>query len=594
MGRVGLIAILLAALTSGLHAADNFAAQELERYLNQMSPGGKSNLTNDVRIDPALNLDGREMYKIAINERGFTITATNLNLALTGVYHLLDNAGCRFLAPNLDFYKGASEYLPPHMGVITFSGSMMWSPALKFRKIYVEEGHSHTPENLTRIVEWMPKVGYNTLVVPADYQGHHRVMWDNFRKAVAPECQKRGITIEVGGHGYQNFLNADMEDGKLFAQHPEFFGQDEKGVRSKVPNRVFCTSNPAAVDYLIKNFTAYVKERPEIQIYDFWPPDGAKWCECENCKKLGTPSDRQALLIHVVREQVAPVRPDLRLEVLAYHTSVTPPEHATLDQDVLLDFCPINQQFDHAINDPQAPKNVDYVNGLTAWRKAFAGDISIYSYYRKYAWDSLPVIIPHYMQKDLQWYAKLPVQGVSTYAEPGDWGTYELNHYVLAALAWDPNADVDAIVKKFCAARYGEFADQAQTVLLTLEDITRNTSSIPNSALKSAEAIEADRGRATRLADAMATCAGKASDPAIKRSLERLGLMCTYVQRDLDIQHLRATSADKEQIKTKADELHAWLVEHADDGVFLIKDQRISPARMQRRYGTSTKPAAQG
>jgi len=37
------------------------------------------------------------------------------------------------------------------------------------------------------------------------------------------------------------------------------------------------------------------------------------------------------------------------------------------------------------------------------------------------------------MQKDLQWYAKLPVQGVSTYAEPGDWFTYELNHYVLAA-----------------------------------------------------------------------------------------------------------------------------------------------------------------
>ena len=37
-------------------------------------------------------------------------------------------------------------------------------------------------------------------------------MWDKFRERVTPECRKRGITIEVGGHGYQNFLNAEMED----------------------------------------------------------------------------------------------------------------------------------------------------------------------------------------------------------------------------------------------------------------------------------------------------------------------------------------------------------------------------------------------
>src|SRR6185503_17910089 len=99
------------------------------------------------------------------------------------------------------------------------------------------------------------------------------------------------------------------------------------------------------------------------------------------------------------------------------------------------------------------------------------------------------------MQKDLQWYVKVPVQGVSTYAEPGDWCTYELNHYVLAALAWDPDADVDAIVKKFCEARYGKVAAEARALLTTLEDITRNTGSIPNTSLKSAERIDADRDR---------------------------------------------------------------------------------------------------
>ena len=69
---------------------------------------------------------------------------------------------------------------------------------------------------------------------------------------------------------------------------------------------------------------------------------------------------------------------------------------------------------------------------------------------------------------------------------------------MLAALASDPDADVDAIVKKFCAARYGNFADEARTALLTLEDITRNTCSIPNSSLKSADQIEADPERLHR------------------------------------------------------------------------------------------------
>src|SRR5205814_5693568 len=144
-------------------------------------------------------------------------------------------------------------------------------------------------------------------------------------------------TIEVGGHGYQNFLNPDMEGGKLFEQHPEWFGQDKNGKRHREKSWVLCTSNQQAVDYLIGNFVAYVKDRPEIQIYDFWPPDGAKWCECDECAKLGAPSDREAILVQQVKERVAKVRADLRLEVLAYQTSIIPQENEKLDKDVLVD-----------------------------------------------------------------------------------------------------------------------------------------------------------------------------------------------------------------------------------------------------------------
>src|SRR5207253_3632957 len=123
-----------------------------------------------------------------------------------------------------------------------------------------------------------------------------------------------------------------------------------------------CTSNPQAVDYLINNFLAYVKARPESQIYDFWPPDGAKWCACAECGKLGTPSDRQAILVRQVQERVRAVRPDLRLEIIAYAAALAPPEHQTLDKAILVDFCPIAQQFDRQIDDADAAKNKPYAD----------------------------------------------------------------------------------------------------------------------------------------------------------------------------------------------------------------------------------------
>jgi hypothetical protein len=146
---------------------------------------------------------------------------------------------------------------------------------------------------------------------------------------------------------------------------------------------------------------------------------------------------------------------------------------------------------------------------------------------------------------------------------------------------------VDALVKKFCAARYGSFADQAQTALMTLGDITRKTCSIPNTPLQSAEKIQADWGRAAKMADGIAAGAIRASDPAVQRNLQRLALMCEYAQRDLEIQRLRATNADKDQIRRKAADLHDFLQQHADDGVFLMNDRRLSLRHLLSKYGAA-------
>ncbi|HTL30009.1 MAG TPA: DUF4838 domain-containing protein, partial [Tepidisphaeraceae bacterium] len=254
-----------------------------------------------------------------------------------------------------------------------------------------------------------------------------------------------------------------------------------------------------------------------------------------------------------------------------------------LDKDILLDFCPISQQFDYQINDPAAATNAGYVKGLQAWRSKFDGDISIYSYYRKYAWDSMPNLIPHYMQKDLQFYATIPTQGISTYAEPGDWFTYELNHYVLAKLAWNVNADVDGIVGDFCKARYRNDAGVARSLLQALESTVGKYCAIPNSSLKSADEIAAALDRFKKVNDAVQIAASTETG-ATDYNLGRLVLLGEYARQDLEIQLARARKAAPDQIQKMIQDLHDWLEKNKDQGTILMRDQRLSLKSLQRRY----------
>lgn len=551
-----------------------YAASELARYLERMNgaafPVVRGEAGDSVIVLQTKELaSGEETYEIAVEGTQIVLTGGSSRALVYAVYDFLDRLGCRWLAPGLDFYHGESEFVPK-TATLVYEGDarVIEQPVFSFRKIYVEEGLTHDAASLKRIVEWMPKLRYNTLVVPINYGGTDRVRWDAWREELTPELDKRGILIEVGGHGYQNYLNPEMEGGTLFERHPDWFGLDQDCRPSRNVRHVFNTENPDAVAYLIDNVIDYVKDRPEIDIFDFWPPDGARWAECPDQEALGTPADRQVRLLNQVQAVLREARPDLRLEIIAYAHAKEPPVNEKLDEDVLVDFCPIGQHFDAQIYDTSRLNNAIYVDLIKKWRETFAGQISLYSYYRKYAWRSLPVIIPHYMQRDLQWYASIPLQGISTYAEPGDWGTYELNHYVLGYLAWNPDTDVDARVSRFVQARFGEAAPQAHAALTGLEDLVRVYGSVPYTELKSAGEIAGARDSMAALTAALRDAV---TDEARADALNRLQLMCEFATRDLEIQLLRASGAATTEVQRHVESLSNFLNEYRERGVFLIR-----------------------
>jgi hypothetical protein len=563
-----------------------FAAAELRRYLDTITGAAfsvTSRLGSEARIsmtkDTALPV---EAYRITIRRKNIVLTGGSGRALLYAAYDLLRRVGCRWPAPAFAFFHGANQYIPRSPSLsFSLSHPVAEEPAFAFRKLDVEEGRSHNLANLKELIDWMGKAGFNTLMVPLDYGGQGRVKWDKWRKELTGALQQRGILIEVGGHGYQNFLNASMEGGTLFKKHPDWFGKDSSCRPSPAEYRVFNTANAAAVAYFTANIVRYLKDRPEIGIFDFWPPDGAHWADCPAMASLGSGQDRQATLATHVDSAIRRLRPDLRLEIIAYARALDPPRRP-LPASTLVDFCPIDQSFEKQIYDTSSAANSRYVGALRAWRSRFPGDLCIYTYYRKYAWHSLPNVIAHYMQKDLQWYRQVPVQGICCYSEPGDWGTYGLNYYVLSRLEWNPDVRVDSLVSTFCDVLYGAAAPVAARAYSALENTVRLAGNIPFTSLKPAAEADSMAGMIQQARAAVNQAQGQARGRS-RESLQRLELMLGYALRDLQIRGDQAAARPFPVIRSRINDLAAFLEANRDKGVFLVPQGDIT-ARLMRYY----------
>lgn len=572
-----------------------YAYEQLETYLSRMSGADIAAPAASGKIVLATGDNSKGQIPLPVTNPGtgdsYSITASGGDILLWGessrallcaVYGLLERLGCRWLAPGYDFYEGAAETVQAAKTVI-YSGPerLVVTPALPNRKIYIEEGLSHDERNLRQLVEWMPKAGYNTLVAPIDYQGKGRVMWSKMRGFLTPELRKRGISLEVGGHGYQNFLNASSDGGALYDAHPEWFGMDETGKRRREPRYVICTSQPEAVEYLIDSVGNYLRANPEIDIFAFWPPDGAKWCRCEKCRNLGSDSEKHVRLVNRVAEALREEFPHIRVECLAYEAYLDPARENRLSPAVMVDFCPIDQCFETQISDDTNPKNRMYATAFRQWRDRFDGQINLYSYYRKYVWRSLPLVLPHYIADDVRWYAANGVSGVSIYGEPGDWAAYEVNHYLLARVAANPAIDVDSLLCDFTQARYGRHATCARRVLDLFERLPRRGAAIPNTPLKSVAEYDG------WLAEIDAAAAGLArkirgNDP-YSRALRRLSLSLEYLRNEFALCRLRAAGGSAQEAGALIDRMVHWADSCADQGVVVTRN--FTAPRLRWRHG---------
>ena len=549
-GAASMVALLVGEETGGLAALVGAALEPVAEQVAGLREDGFVAWT--VQGDGAIVLAGT-------SHRG----------TLYAAYALLEHLGARFFAPAFPFYAGHAERVPHSREVAVPPLRLREEPSFTHRRKYVEEGWSHTAATLPALIDWLAKTRHNVLVYPYDYEGLGVVRWDDWRERLLPEIERRGLVVEVGGHGYQSFLSPD----KYGAEHPDWF---------VVGCNVFDVTNEAALGTYIANVVAYLRARPEIGIFDAWPPDMACWPP-RVVERFGSIANAQAYVTRRLSEAVRRELPGVAVEALAYIPDVEPPAREWMyDDATILDIAPYDRSHGEPLESSQHPRNRYYREVIERWRDSgFGGTLAIYEYYRRYAWCSRPVLLPGLIGREMPYYHRLGARGFGIYSEPADRLTYELTHLLVAALSWSVDLTVRAWVQAYLADRYGAASAALGGYVRRCEEAARLLFDRVDGNDANLDVVADARDAYLRAREYLGEAREQAGDEAAAYLIERLGWNLEFTIADIEASYFRLL--DGPDAARRAEEAHqrarALVAAHRLDGIIL------QGAQVTRRFG---------
>ena len=518
----------------------SFAAIELQTYLRRISgkdsafsivkPESLSEISDKITIyigtfdelgtdilgglgisDASATELGREGYVIKTfslsNRPILFVTAPSRIGILYAVYDLLHRLGVRWYAPgqgNENVPRRALEPLPAF--------------DLKEKPRFVTRGF-HAWENRADrdFLLWMARNRLNYWCVEQEDK---------------PFLHKLGILVVGGAHVLTSYyLGPDLEypydhprlagdeskppdpyavspgfqgdadnDGKLnyFEAHPEWYGL-RNGKRSpRIKGDFgdnFCTSSEEAMAEWTKNAVHDLAEGryKDADIMNAWTLDGGNWCECEICKALGTPTDRNILFVHAYARAIKQAQAEKRINrpikllFLAYADVIDPPSKP-LPEDFDYNMCiatyfPIRRCYVHCFEAANCSVNADYRKKLEGWfvdaDRQYKGQACIGEYYNVSGFKCLPLCLMRTMFYDLPYYDSIGARHFHyMHVTTGNWGNKALTNWQLARQLWNPATDCIELWEDYFGGRYGPAQDLMRQFYEFLELMLANISEL--------------------------------------------------------------------------------------------------------------------
>jgi hypothetical protein len=422
------------------------AAMELQEYLYKVA-GAKLAIVNDPHRPMICLGDNASARAIGLSTdhiplEGFRIVTNGMNIYILGQDTLEDE-------------------LTPQGGTSTGTRNGVYAFLEKFSGVRWLIPGDHG--------DYIPKVTDITIsdtdFTDAPFFLNRRVPYTQERR---PETKRWWARQRLGWNLYLQHSHNWRKSipAALFDEHPDWFAE-RGGERVPPAGRYkLCTTNKGLIREFADTAIRFFDERPQASCFSLSPSDSAGWCECEECSALyerdpnGNLSVTPAILkfYNDVAKLVAKEHPDKLLAGYVYAQYVFPPEQAVkLEPNVFLVWAP---SFDYGFTLFRPELQEQWEKLATQWTQV-TENISYYDLpncvHNEVGAPNPPGLkILRFLYPRLKQHK---MKGVYVYGNAA-WGHSGLMNYLLAKLAWDPDADVDAIFHEFCEKAYGAGAEE--------------------------------------------------------------------------------------------------------------------------------------
>ena len=252
------------------------------------------------------------------------------------------------------------------------------------------------------------------------------------------------------GHSYFKL----MPPARYFKSHPEYYALVNG---SRRPTQL-CLSNASVLALVIDTLKVMMEDNPDAIYWSVSPNDGGGYCTCDSCKKLdmeeGGP---QGSLIHFVNA-VAAAFPDKKITTLAYGGTADAPLKTHARSNVIVLLSSIDLFRESPVRTASYAAAVRFRRQLKDW-SAKASHIFIWDYAVQFTNYLAPFPDIKTMADNFKYFKAQGVEGVFEQGSGEDYSDASaLKSYVQAKLLWQPEADVDSLIRDFCAGYYGAAA----------------------------------------------------------------------------------------------------------------------------------------
>lgn len=396
------------------------AAGIFQRFIREMSGASLPIRSNPARAQPVrIRLDNRPANQaLGIREDGFLIRVTDNEVLvkamgdrgiLYGVVEILDTY--------LDVkYFGAHEYVVPtrHRVQLPLIDTLL-NPAFRYRQT---QFYGIEEDSMYAI--------WHRLEKPAEIFVHN--YWV---------------------HTFDRILPSDTYG----SAHPEFYSFF-KGRRNPGKASQWCLSNEFLFEEVCRNLDSLFASDPTRHLISVSQNDGNFTnCTCPSCSRIddenGSPSGSLVYFLN----KLATRYPDKEFSTLAYLYSMAPPAHIRPLPNVNIMLCSIDADREVPLTDNRSGRA--FVNALEGW-SAISNNLFIWDYGINFDNYLSPFPNFHVLQDNIRLFRKNHATMHFSQIGGARGGNFSaLRAYLVAHLLWNPDADVDRLMREFLDGYYG-------------------------------------------------------------------------------------------------------------------------------------------